>query len=183
MSESEILPESDLERLIVAHPEWLEGVDQGDPRPGHPEGKALYHVHEVLANIEKYYRESPLRPQLRVIALLHDTFKHRVDRKKSLSGENHHAMLARRFAERLSVRDAAVLDLLEHHDEAWNCWQKGNRDGKWEKGLTRLQALIARLGPNLPLYVAFYRCDNETGDKTQDCYAWFLKQLPPDLPR
>jgi hypothetical protein len=38
--------------------------------------------------------------KLRIIAIIHDTFKYKVDRSKPKEGENHHGMLARRFAEK-----------------------------------------------------------------------------------
>jgi len=84
-------------------------------------------------------------------------------------------MIARRFAERI-IDDDAVLDVIELHDEAFNAWQCGNRDGRWERAGQRAEALRERLGGNADLYLAFYRCDNSTAGKQQDCFEWFLKQ-------
>ena len=36
--------ETALERRIAAEPEWREGVEWGQPRPGHPEGAVKHHV-------------------------------------------------------------------------------------------------------------------------------------------
>jgi hypothetical protein len=66
-----------------------------------------------------------------------------------------------------------ILDVIELHDEAYNAFQQGQRRGDWEKGERRARGLIARLAPALELYRAFYRCDNETGDKSPECRAWF----------
>lgn len=169
-----IRPETELEQRIIADPEFEDGAMYGEPRPGHPEGKVVFHIAEVLLNVDKYSANYPLiiRDNMRLIALIHDTFKHKVDRKQSASGENHHAMIARRFAERY-IYDTDVLDVIELHDEAYNAWCNGNRDNKWEKAEKRYERLIGRLGSNLMLYRLFYRCDNETGDKDQTNYNWF----------
>ena len=92
--------ENDLEKRIAADPEWLEGVAWGKPRPGHPEGTAKAHIATVLDNIERFYGDNAAREKLRLIALVHDTFKYQVDTDRARTGENHHAMRARRFAEK-----------------------------------------------------------------------------------
>lgn len=169
--------ETDLERRIAAEPEWREGVEWGRPRHGHPEGTVKAHIAAVLRNIDDVYGESSLRELLRLIALVHDTFKFQVDMDRPRTGENHHAVRARRFAERY-ISDQAALDVIELHDEAFNAWQNGNRDGKWDKARRRAEALIERLGANLPLYLAFYRCDNMTEGKAPDCLEWFRERCP-----
>jgi hypothetical protein len=168
--------ESELERAIAADPDWNAGVQHGEPRPGHPEGRIDLHVAEVLGNIDAWYADSPWRTDLRLIALVHDSFKHEVDRSKSRSGENHHAMRARRFAERFEL-GTALLDIIELHDDAYNSWQCGPRDNNWPKAERRADSLIERLGDNLDLYLAFYRCDNATGDKQPDSYRWFEERV------
>lgn len=126
----------------------------------------------MLRNVDEFYGERPMREQLRLIALIHDTFKYQVDLDRPRAGENHHAMLARRFAERY-ISNEAVLDVIELHDEAYNAWQKGNREGKWGRARERAAALVGRLGDNLLLYLAFYHCDNATAGKDQHCLQWF----------
>lgn len=160
--------ETDLERQICADPRWIEGGKYGKPRPGHPEGSVEFHVPMVLANVDKFYGDSPLRSSLRLIALVHDNFKAFVDRTKPKEGENHHGMVARRFAEQFIV-DPVVLDVIELHDDAFNAWKKRN--------VGRAQRLLARLGTGVAreLYLAFYRCDNGTEGKTQEPYEWFLE--------
>lgn len=164
--------ETDLERTLAADPELQAGLAYGKPRPGHPEGQVGRHVANVLDNVDCFYGDSPFREKLRLIALLHDSFKHKVDPLQPKTGENHHAMRARLFAERF-IDDEAVLDVIELHDEAFNAWQKGHRDSDWERAEQRAGALLERLGENLDLYLAFYRCDNATGDKSQEPLEWF----------
>lgn len=157
-------PETDLEERIMSDPEFVCGLSYGNPRPGHPEGTVLAHIPEVLKNVDKYSTGLD-RERLRLIALIHDTFKYKVDRSKPKTGPNHHGFIARKFAERY-IQIEPVLEIIETHDEAFLAFRKLNRD--------RALRLIDRLGRNLYLYLLFFRCDNETGDKTPDSVEWFL---------
>ncbi len=92
--------ETPLEEIISASEDWQRGAAWGTPRRGHPEGRVADHIAEVLANVERHATSPEERTDLRVVALIHDTFKYRVDPTQPKSGENHHASIARRFAER-----------------------------------------------------------------------------------
>src|SRR3712207_9436422 len=91
---SRVAPETPTERAIVEDPEWREGAAWGKPRAGHPEGMILAHVLDVLANIEAQELEPSDRERLRLVALVHDTFKHRVRNLLPRTGNNHHAQIA-----------------------------------------------------------------------------------------
>ena len=164
---------TDLERSICADPEWQSGAEWGKPRSGHPEGAVKHHIAEVLANVDRYANGDDQRSRLRVVAFVHDTFKHLVDERKPRSGENHHGTIARRFAERYVTDDPGLLEIVELHDEAFNAYMKGARDGQWDKAEERARRLIDRLGANLDDYLVFFRCDNETGSKEPDSLDWF----------
>jgi len=166
------LIEGDIEQRIAEHPDWLEGIEFGRPRHGHPEGQVKFHIAAVLGNVERFFGDTILRHDLRLITLIHDSFKYRVDKSKSRCGENHHGMIARRFAESI-IDDESVLDVIELHDDAYNSWQCGNRDGRWDKAERRATTLVDRLGKNIDLYLAFYRCDNFTEGKESNCFEWF----------
>lgn len=173
--------ETDLERAITAHPRWQSGIEWGRPRHGHPEGSVKLHVVAVLSNIDRMFGDDRLRADLRLIALLHDSFKAEVDYGVSRTGENHHGVRARRFAESY-IADENVLAVVELHDEAFNAWQCGNRDGRWEVADARARALLARIGPARDLYLKFYRCDNETEGKDPACFEWFRTIASNDGP-
>ncbi|MDV7390303.1 hypothetical protein RZS08_03065, partial [Arthrospira platensis SPKY1] len=51
--EKTLQPETDLERQLILHPEFREGLLWGVPRYGHPEGEIYKHIREVLDNIER----------------------------------------------------------------------------------------------------------------------------------
>jgi len=73
--EALLRPETELERELLQQPEFQRGLHWGLPRFGHPEGKILYHIREVLDNVEKLDITADVRRQLRLITFVHDTFK------------------------------------------------------------------------------------------------------------
>ncbi|MBF6589819.1 MAG: hypothetical protein IVW57_04715 [Ktedonobacterales bacterium] len=168
--------ECDLERRICASPEWQAGAVWGKPRPGHGEGPVIRHVADVLANVDLQATTPEERQALRLIALIHDNFKYRIDATQPRVGENHHAMRARRFAERY-LSDASLLDIIELHDAAYHCWRVGHLTANWTRAEARAERLLARLGAAWSLYLRFYRCDNATPFKAHAPVAWFERFL------
>ncbi len=168
--------ETDLERTIAADPAWQQGVIWGKPRYGHLEGAIQYHIADVLANIDRQQPPPEERRILRLIALVHDTFKYRVNELKPKMGNNHHAHIARVFAEKY-IHDPVILDLIELHDEAYNSWRLGAYKGRWEYAEERVNNLLHRLGPSLPLYVRFFLADSRTDSKDQAPVEWFTHVL------
>lgn len=152
-----------VEASIRADPDWQAGMACRFSGPGHPEATVGDHVEEVLANVAREPAE--LRERLRVIALVHDAFKHRV--RWWWPGRTDHARLAERFARR-HTDDPAVLKVIRRHDDAYRAWR-----GRVARR-RRAERLIADLGDDLGLYLAFYRCDNATGDKSAAPLEWFM---------
>jgi hypothetical protein len=145
----------------------------------------LLHIVDVLANIDKLGLQPDARSKLRVVALIHDTFKGEVHRNLPRVGTNHHATIARKFAKGFTD-DLDVLEILELHDEAYNSWRLGASNNDWDKADARATRLIERLGGRFPLYMAFYRADNAAGDKSPEQLTWFealsrrVSQAGPD---
>mgnify|MGYP000898932673 CR=1 FL=1 len=79
--EGQLKPETDIEHKLINHPDFMKGLFWGQPRYGHPEGKIIYHIAEVLKNIDQLNINLHTRQQLRLIAFLHDTFKYLEDTK------------------------------------------------------------------------------------------------------
>ena len=174
--ETLLRPETPLERLLLSTAEFRHGLLWGEPRFGHPEGKVAFHVREVLDNIDRITSVSaPLREQLRLIAFTHDTFKYAEDRSRPRDWQKHHGVLARRYLETYTS-DTDVLDVVETHDDAYYAWL-GERHGSSPGGRT-LDALLRRMGHCLQLYYLFFKCDTQTGDKTQAPLKWFERQTP-----
>ncbi|MBI2406315.1 MAG: hypothetical protein HYV25_01905 [Candidatus Harrisonbacteria bacterium] len=172
-----IKPENETEERILRDPEWQQGAAWDKPREGHSEVKIISHIVEVLHNVDELPDVSEHeRAQLRLIALVHDAFKYRVDMSRPRFGENHHGALARKFAEKYT-NDAVALNIIQRHDDAFNAWRNGHETGKWEQAKKRIRDLvIKKIGrENLRSYLFFYQCDNETGIKEQECLEWFKK--------
>jgi HD domain len=184
MTEHDILqllqPETDLERRLISQPAMLEGLAWGEPRYGHPEGKVVYHVVDVFNNIRRL--SPPLSTEayhkMRLIALLHDSFKYVESKQIPRDWTKHHGILARQFAENF-IQDKTILDIIELHDEAYYCWRLAVLDDEVEQATARFQWLQKRCADNFQLFYAFFRCDTATGDKTQAPVKWFEKK---DLP-
>lgn len=168
-------PETPLEHLLLATPEFRHGLLWGEPRFGHPEGKVALHVREVLDNIDLIPNLSNLqREQLRLVAFAHDTFKFTEDRSRPRDWQKHHGILARRFME-THTSDRVVLDVIETHDDAYYVWL-AEKHGHGPEGKT-LNALLDRLAYCLQLYYLFFKCDTQTGDKTQAPLKWFERTV------
>ena len=176
-----ISPESLIEQKIVNNPQWQEGAFWGEPRPGHPEGKVIFHIHEVLQNVDKATQNRLLRQQLRLITILHDTFKHLEEKLRPRTDwSKHHAIYALKFAKKY-ISDKAVLDVIELHDEAYYAW-RADYAGHQEKAEQLLNNLRNRLGKkNMQLFYLFFKCDTQTGDKYQSPIAWFEEVMQEDI--
>lgn len=176
-----VKPENGIETAICNDAEFITGASYGKPRKGHPEGQVIYHIKEVLENIDKWYGDDEDREKLRYIALVHDTFKYKVDQTKPKVGNNHHGAMAMMFAMQY-IKENDVLRVIAMHDEAYNAWSIGGRHDKWYDAERRANNLIRALliQGDLDLYVKFYRCDNATGDKEQENYEWFKKLVEHD---
>lgn len=179
-----ICPENQVEAVLLKDPAFQQGLLWGEPRFGHPEGEVYKHIREVLDNIDQLQTAAPVRHKLRLIALVHDAFKHLEVRGTPRDWSKHHGMLARQYLEQFTA-DEAVLDVVELHDEAFYAWRCIFIYQLPVEGQSRLQQLLDRLGQHVQLYYLFFKCDTETGDKVQAPLRWFedvvpsIEPLPP----
>lgn len=171
-----IKPQNKLEETILSDTLLQDGLLWGQPRNGHPEGKVLLHVGHVLSNVEKFYGGDTDYWKLRLITIIHDSFKYKVDQLKQKSGENHHSRIACRFAEKHCV-DVGVLKVIETHDDAYLAFRKGKRSNRWDLAKERVDTLIAELKKvnAVELYVKFFNCDNYVEGKERNSYEWFVE--------
>ncbi|MBK8556412.1 MAG: hypothetical protein IPL65_11880 [Lewinellaceae bacterium] len=173
-------PETPLEAQLLAQPIFREGMFWGEPRFGHPEGKVCLHVNEVLDNINRIPNLDPDdRRRLRLIAYVHDTFKFAEDRSRPRDWSKHHGVLARKFMEQFSD-DAVLLTILETHDDAYYVWNSERRGFllDFDNEQKTLPDLMTRIAGFEQLYYLFFKCDTQTGDKTQASLVWFEKRVP-----
>lgn len=174
-------PETKFESDLLLNAEFVEGLFWGEPRFGHPEGKVILHIREVLDNIDRLRVDNEMRSKLRIIALVHDTFKYKealalkIDGKRDWS--KHHSVWAKNFLSAYT-NDSGLLDVLELHDEAYYCWRLHALEDKLEESQQRLITLLERLGDNKQLFYLFFKCDTRTGDKIQTPVRWFERCVP-----
>jgi hypothetical protein len=168
-------PENDLERRLIEDPELLEGLAWGKPRKGHPEGSIANHVSDLLQRLDRSGVEGDERAKLRFLVLVHDSFKNRVQEWRPRTGENHHAMRARRFAERYTD-DETLLTTLELHDRPYGIWRRRRRTGRPDR--QRLESLIERVRDTDPeLFLHFVELDGSTEGKRSEPIDWFRDEL------
>jgi hypothetical protein len=165
-------PENDLERALLAVPEFQIGLDWGEPRFGHPEGKVAYHIREVLDNVDQIKNLTPNeRRRLRLITFAHDTFKYMEDRSSPRDWSRHHGAIARNFMQDFTS-DQVVLDIIATHDDAYYAWLYERKSVENLKHKT-LPSLLLRVDYCIQLYYMFFKCDTLTGDKTLAPIQWF----------
>jgi hypothetical protein len=166
-------PENELERRVTEDPELLKGLAWGKPRKAHPEGSIGAHVADLLARLDAEGVQGERRAQLRFITLIHDAFKNKVQEWRPRTGENHHAMRARRFAERYTD-DERLLTTIELHDRPYGIWRKLRRTGRLDR--KRLDELMRRI-QDPELFVKFVELDGSTEGKRPEPVHWFKEQL------
>ncbi len=174
--EKMLSPETKVERLILEDSAFQKGLNWGTPRFGHPEGKVIFHIQEVLENVDKLDITEHQRQQLRLIAYTHDTFKYLEIKGFPRDWSKHHGVFARHFTEKFS-EEQSLLDIIEFHDEAYYSWRHTHIHRDPESGQSRLDNLLQRVGSNIQLYYLFFKCDTRTGDKNQAPLKWFEKNI------
>jgi hypothetical protein len=131
------------------------------------------HVADLLETIERWGETGDRRAELRLLALIHDSMKYRVRDWLPKVGPNHHAMRARRFAERYTD-DERLLATIEHHDRPYALWRKLQRTGRTdEEALDRMTDGI----PDADLFARFVELDGSTEGKNPEPIAWLEQEL------
>ena len=165
--------ESDLERRLAEDPVLLEGLAWGTPREGHPEGSVGAHVSQLLRTIDDWGETGTRRAELRFLALVHDSLKNRVQQWRRRTGENHHAMRARRFAEDY-IDDERLLATIELHDRPYQIWKRMRRTGKPQD--EQLREMLERI-PDHELFGRFVELDGSTEGKNPEPIEWLRGEL------
>ena len=148
-----------------------EGWAWGEPRSGHPEGSVGAHVADLLHTIDQWAERGPRREDLRFLALVHDSLKYRADDRES--GENDHAVLARRRAERYTD-DERLLAIIEEHDRPYRMWRHMRRTGRLDE--EAFEGMLERV-KDAGLFLRFVELDGSTEGKNPEPVSWFRDEL------
>jgi hypothetical protein len=168
-----LTPENELERAVAGDAELVEGLRWGKPRKSHPEGPVAAHVRDLLTTLEDWDEPEPRRSELRFITLVHDAQKNKVKSWLPASGENHHAMRARRLAERYTS-DERLLATIELHDRPYALWKKMTRKGELDN--EAFAEMVARV-PDRELFLRFVELDGSTEGKDPEPIRWLHEEL------
>jgi len=167
------VPEDHLERALAGDRVLRAGWTWGLPREGHPEGAVGVHVGHLLDRIDAWGELPRRRSELRFLALIHDALKHEVRDWQPKTGENLHAMRARRHGERYTS-DERLLSTLELHDRPYTLWRRLRRTGELdERGFIRMLERVA----DPPLFLRFVELDGSTEGKNPDPVHWLTGEL------
>ena len=166
-------PENELERAAIGDAELVDGLRWGEPRASHPEGRVGAHVRDLLDTLEEWGETGERRRELRFLALIHDALKHEVSDWRPRTGENHHAMRARRHAEGYTG-DERLLSTLELHDKPYSLWKKMRRKGRLDE--KAFEDMLARV-PDRELFLRFVELDGSTEGKNREPLRWFEAEL------
>jgi hypothetical protein len=166
-------PETERERALMRDGELRRGLAWGRPRKGHPEGSVGAHVAELLETIDRWGERGTRREELRFIALVHDALKFRVRGWLPKTGENHHAVRARRLAERYTD-DERLLATVEQHDRPYGLWRKLRRTGRLDE--PAFDRMLQRI-PDLDLFVRFVELDGSSEAKDPAPIGWLKEEL------
>jgi hypothetical protein len=153
--------ETQLERDIVADPEWLGGIERGRLHPLHPGGKGPGRVQDVLNNIDHFFGCDDDRALLRLIALvcgLNTSQQPQGDRARKLAGRHR--------------IEPDVLEVAELYSAAYEVSSLMSRGGNPQAAERCALELIERLGSNLGLFMKFFRCVSQAGSKCNFHYLW-----------
>jgi hypothetical protein len=166
-------PENDRERELAHDERLLKGLAWGKPRKGHPEGTVGAHVADLLRTLEGWDEPEPLRSDLRFLALVHDSLKGEVKDWLPKTGENHHAMRARRLAEGYTD-DERLLATIELHDRPYAIWRRMRRKGHLDEGA--FETMLERI-PDRRVFLRFVELDGSTEGKNAEPVEWLREEL------
>ena len=166
-------PEGALESALIRERDLIEGLRWGKPRQAHPEGAVGNHVADLLREIDRSGETGERRALLRVVALVHDSFKYAVVPWRPRTGENHHATRARRFMERFTD-DERILSTIELHDRPYGIWRRKRRRGR--AAAQRLDAVLARI-PDHALFLRFVEIDGASEAKNPEPIRWLRDEM------
>ena len=161
---------------IVTDPRYLQNLDWGEARPGHPEGTVRAHIAEIEPNLEA------LRPKLcemdywklKLLIHTHDSFKAESKPGVAITDPKSHASLAREFLS-LHCADPDLFSMVQFHDEPFALWRQAESK-KGEYNRERFEALLRNIA-DWNLFLAFNIIDGCTAGKGREPLIWLFGEV------
>ncbi|MCI0377952.1 MAG: hypothetical protein L0215_10120 [Gemmataceae bacterium] len=160
---------------VLRDPRYLQNLDWGEPRSGHPEGTVRAHIKELernLARLRSRLSEAEYW-KLKLLIHTHDTFKSEARPGAAITSSRSHASLARAFLAEYCP-DPDLLAMVQYHDEPFALWRQVQDKGQCNA--KRLEALLDNIR-DWNLFLAFNIIDGCTEGKSRDPLLWFFREL------
>jgi hypothetical protein len=160
---------------LVTNPRYLQNLDWGKARRGHPEGSVRAHIGEIEPNLER------LRPKLtetdywklKLLIHTHDSFKAESKAGVAISDPESHASLAKAFLAEFCA-DPDLLAMVQYHDEPFALWRQVESKGQCNQ--ERFTALLRNI-KDWNLFLAFSIIDGCTAGKSREPLLWLFQEV------
>jgi len=165
----------DILNKVKNDPRYLENIEYGEPRSGHPEGKVKAHIAELEENLERLASRisSEQYWKLQFLIHVHDTFKADALPDSPIVSPMSHASLAKKFASEFT-EDADLLNMLQFHDVNFSLWKQFAATGSYD--VDRFTALLDLI-VDWDLFLIFLIVDGCTKGKDPKKLVWFIREV------
>lgn len=156
-------------------PRYLQNIEYGEPRSGHPEGKVKYHILDLEGNLERLAPRISEEQywKLKFVIHVHDSFKAEAEQDVSVLHPRNHATLAREYASQFTG-DADLLNIIQYHDENYALWLQYEERGAYDAA--RFQRLLNTI-QDWDLFLTFIVIDGCTKGKELSKLSWFINEV------
>src|SRR5437868_13268962 len=151
---------------VTADARYLQNLDWGQPRSGHPEGTVRAHIAELEGNLKRF--RSRLSDEefwkLKLLIHTHDSSKAEAASGAPITDPRSHASLARAFLAEF-CDDSDLQAMVQFHDEPYALWRQVNLKGKHNP--ERFNALLSAI-KDWNLFLTFLLIDGCTEGKGRE---------------
>jgi len=160
---------------VLSDPRYLEGIEYGKPRPGHPEGKVRYHIRELEENLERLKSRISEEQywKLKFLIHVHDTFKANAVPDSPIESPHSHASLATKFTAEFT-EEADLLAMIQYHDVNFALWKQFAVTGAYDS--QRFENLLETI-QDWDLFLMFLIIDGSTEGKDPEKIRWFIREV------
>jgi hypothetical protein len=160
---------------ITSDSRYVENLDWGESRPGHPEGTVRAHIAEIEENLEAL--RSKLTDEeywkLKLLIHTHDSFKAESEAGVSITDPKSHASLARAVLAGY-CDDDDLLAMVQYHDEPFALYRQFESKGKYSQD--RFSSLLNAIR-DWNLFLAFNIIDSCTKGKSREPLQWLFREV------
>jgi hypothetical protein len=161
---------------LLADERHQKGLEYGEPRSGHPEGKLKFHIADLEANLELLCKRGVSDEEywkLKFLIQIHDLCKAEAQSGVPTLHPLNHATLAKELA-REFTDDPDMLNMIQYHDENYQLWKEYLQTKSYSR--ERLQTLLGTI-KDWDLFLMFIIIDGCTKGKDYEKLGWFINEV------